>query len=266
MAFKCVICGKNPGLLGSMLDNKNGWLCNDCFKAAGGMKTWMYVKKAPVGEIRERIELNKGGQVQSGTTGTQTDVFIPTRTVAEYIHVDEKNKKVRFPQVTTKNALNNLLGKESEIIYDFSDILSFELIENDNSVTSGGLGSAIVGGALFGAAGAVTGAVVGPKKTVGVCKNMRIKVTLKNASKPMVMIDFVQSPVKTNTSQYEKAQENAHNVLSLLQIICNSQEKNTSGATPSSNADEIMKYKELLDAGAITQEEYEAKKKQLLGL
>lgn len=31
-------------------------------------------------------------------------------------------------------------------------------------------------------------------------------------------------------------------------------------------ADEIAKFKELLDAGAITQEEYEAKKKQILGL
>jgi hypothetical protein len=35
--------------------------------------------------------------------------------------------------------------------------------------------------------------------------------------------------------------------------------------TPSS-ADEIKKFKELLDGGAITQEEYDAKKKQLLGL
>ena len=34
----------------------------------------------------------------------------------------------------------------------------------------------------------------------------------------------------------------------------------------SSVADEIMKYKQLLDAGAITQEEYDAKKKQLLNL
>ena len=34
----------------------------------------------------------------------------------------------------------------------------------------------------------------------------------------------------------------------------------------SSVADEIMKYKQLLDAGAIAQEEYDAKKKQLLNL
>lgn len=34
----------------------------------------------------------------------------------------------------------------------------------------------------------------------------------------------------------------------------------------STNADEIKKYKELLDSGTITQEEFDAKKKQLLGL
>lgn len=34
----------------------------------------------------------------------------------------------------------------------------------------------------------------------------------------------------------------------------------------SSNADELLKWKKLKDEGAITEEEYEAKKKQLLGL
>lgn len=33
-----------------------------------------------------------------------------------------------------------------------------------------------------------------------------------------------------------------------------------------SNADEMKKYKELLDSGVISQEEFDAKKKQLLGL
>ncbi|MBR4858114.1 MAG: SHOCT domain-containing protein [Clostridia bacterium] len=32
------------------------------------------------------------------------------------------------------------------------------------------------------------------------------------------------------------------------------------------NADELKKYKDLLDSGAISQEEFEAKKKELLGL
>lgn len=37
-------------------------------------------------------------------------------------------------------------------------------------------------------------------------------------------------------------------------------------APVSSNADEILKFKQLLDLGAISQEEYDVKKKQLLGL
>lgn len=43
-------------------------------------------------------------------------------------------------------------------------------------------------------------------------------------------------------------------------------EKMSEPTTSVSAADEIAKYKSLLDSGAITSEEFEAKKKQLLGL
>ena len=48
-------------------------------------------------------------------------------------------------------------------------------------------------------------------------------------------------------------------------IIDNAPLKPVQDTTPSS-ADELKKYHELAESGAITQEEYEAKKKQLLGL
>lgn len=48
---------------------------------------------------------------------------------------------------------------------------------------------------------------------------------------------------------------------------CNNTKSAATASQPSpSTADEIAKYKKLLDAGAITQAEYDAKKKQLLGL
>ncbi len=37
-------------------------------------------------------------------------------------------------------------------------------------------------------------------------------------------------------------------------------------SAPTSDADEILKFKSLLDSGIITQDEFEAKKKQLLGV
>ncbi|WP_051217013.1 SHOCT domain-containing protein [Butyrivibrio fibrisolvens] len=41
---------------------------------------------------------------------------------------------------------------------------------------------------------------------------------------------------------------------------------NATGYSQYSSADELKKYKELLDSGAITEDEYDIKKKQILGL
>lgn len=60
-----------------------------------------------------------------------------------------------------------------------------------------------------------------------------------------------------------------HNEISNLLIQRQNQQTPVATFTqeiPLSNADEIKKYKELLDMGVITQDEFDAKKKQLLGL
>ena len=45
-----------------------------------------------------------------------------------------------------------------------------------------------------------------------------------------------------------------------------SEKDDTNGRTDTDIANELKKYKELLDSGVITQEEYDKKRKQLLGL
>ena len=56
----------------------------------------------------------------------------------------------------------------------------------------------------------------------------------------------------------------------LTSLIKTKEEKNTESTTiitqSSSNAEELSKFKKLLDDGIITQEEFDAKKKQLLGI
>lgn len=56
----------------------------------------------------------------------------------------------------------------------------------------------------------------------------------------------------------------------IVQFIENKREElkssNNNSGSSYSEADELKKFKELLDSGAITQEEYDAKKKQILGL
>ena len=71
-----------------------------------------------------------------------------------------------------------------------------------------------------------------------------------------------------NKAAYQNAQE----ILSLLQLICSQRETdNPIGSTNTpvqdvSAADEIRKFKALMEEGIITEEEFLAKKKQLLGL
>ena len=51
-----------------------------------------------------------------------------------------------------------------------------------------------------------------------------------------------------------------------INTLCTSKNINTIPQEQPQTADELKKYKELLDSGIITQEEFDAKKKQLLGL
>ena len=54
--------------------------------------------------------------------------------------------------------------------------------------------------------------------------------------------------------------------MSLLNVICMQEGSNDNLQPQASSADEILKFKALLDRGIITEEEFSAKKKQLLGL
>ena len=62
---------------------------------------------------------------------------------------------------------------------------------------------------------------------------------------------------------------NAEEISNVINELIRNRHTNRGATTivnSSSNADELAKYKGLLDAGVITQEEFDAKKKQLLGL
>lgn len=133
----------------------------------------------------------------------------------------------------------------------------------------GGLGKAAVGGALFGGVGAVVGGSTGSKKTKQVCEKLNIKITLKNMNNPIQYIHLINSPTKKDSMIYKSIYSTAQECLASLQVMCDSVQANApveSNVSGLSQADELLKFKQLLDSGVITQEEFDAKKKQLLGL
>ncbi|MDL0397548.1 SHOCT domain-containing protein, partial [Clostridioides difficile] len=149
----------------------------------------------------------------------------------------------------------------------FDDILEFELLEDGETIVKGGLGRAITGGVLFGGTGAVVGGITGKKTSRKVVEIFKIKITVKDINNPIEYINLINSKVKTNSSIYQKAFSDAQEILSILSIITKyNVMEDKKKSISSSTADEILKYKNLLDMEAITQEEFDAKKKELLNL
>ena len=189
--------------------------------------------------------------------------FTPTREVGNYFAIDENARlwaigKGMFPSL--KNA----------VPYSYDDIVDFELLEDGSSIIKGSVGSAIVGAALFGGVGAVVGSATGKKKIKQTCTNLMVKITVNNMTAPVEYIKLISSTTSKNSMIYRGAYQDAQQIISLLQLICSqrkdAKEVNSVLVQQASGADELSKYKALLDDGIITEEEFQAKKKQLLGL
>ncbi|MEB2281083.1 SHOCT domain-containing protein [Lysinibacillus xylanilyticus] len=251
----CGVCEQEVGLNRFRIAEKK-WVCNSCFKDANLKKIGANEKsitKMTVEDIKNAIIAQKVNKIE-------LDNFNPTKSIGSFIEFDDVNKKFLI--------LSAILRKRNKAtVYNYSDIVDFELLEDGESVSSGGLGRALVGGALFGGTGAIVGGVTGPKKSKSICSSLKLKITLNNINNPAVYVTFIESDFKKSGMIYKTVYKQAQECLSVLQLICNQQQPTvaaTSDQQSVSAADEILKYKNLLDIGAITQEEFDEKKSELL--
>ena len=103
--------------------------------------------------------------------------------------------------------------------HPFDDLLSYELIEDDSIVTSGGVGQALIGGAIFGGFGAVAGGITAKRVQKKKVESLMIKTTLNSFDHPCILIPLITRPTKTNSKEYQNAFNDAHNILSVLDVI-----------------------------------------------
>lgn len=103
--------------------------------------------------------------------------------------------------------------------YSFEDLVSYELIVNNQTVVSGGVGQALVAGAMFGPIGAVAGGIVSKRKSTSKILNMTVRVTSNDFNKPVIFIDLIRKPVKNTSKEYKEAVENAQRIMGALDII-----------------------------------------------
>ena len=267
MAKTCMVCNakidfsNDPGYV-----SPEGDVCISCVRQYGLYgTTFRLAGQKPrdwtASQIEERV-----GLVKSQLAAIESRPW--TYKIGNMARFDDVAKRALFCRRHT----GFLLPDESEELR-YDQIVAFEILENGDSIISGNAGKAVVGALLFGVAGAVVGASAKRKKR-DVCTSLLVKLVVKDYASPDFYISLITAETNKQSQAYANAYGIAQKIASKLQLII---DENNSARTPSLPASddlhsgvdpvqEIRRYKELYDDGIITQEEFEAKKKQLLGI
>lgn len=185
-----------------------------------------------------------------------------------------------------------VLNKNYRVI-DFKDVLSYSINkkEHNDSKTQTKRKHALTRaavGTLLGPVGTVAGALTSKKETTTISKDFvdHLGVVIHLNDGTMFEITYFNSTLKADNSLVRESIDKVNELATILEAgIANAKkqphapqietsepavEQSTPSTPKSSPAtdplDEIKKLKGLLDMGAITQEEFDAKKKQLLNL
>ena len=185
---------------------------------------------------------------KSPQNNNQTKISFSSVQKVSVIQIDEENRKFRIKGAIAVNGKKTgLIGGAAKGIlamstfgmsvaaekaigigkkkvgskewYEFDDLLSYELLEDDAVVTSGGVGQALIGGFAFGGAGMIAGGLTGKRVQKKRVESICIKVTINDFSCPCVIIPIVTKPIKTNSKEYQNAFNEAHKILSVLDVI-----------------------------------------------
>lgn len=198
----CALCGDPVKSMGA-IKIAEGVLCKGCGRKAGYFSR-SRAKNKTLNDVRADIEAVK-------IAVARQEAFQPTRTVGKHLAIDEHKQQWQI--------LDGVTGKiKMSQVRDFSEIVSYELLEDGETLAKGGLGRALVGGVLFGGVGAVVGGVTG-KKSKNVINSMQIKITVRDMSQPTEYIRLISSKTKHNSFTHRLAQETAQEILSLLELM-----------------------------------------------
>lgn len=163
---------------------------------------------------------------------------------------------------------------ESELdrIIKFEDIVECKIIENSNVVESGGVGRAIVGGALAGGVGAIVGS--NTRKSKNIVSNLSVRIVTNEIDNPLYNVALITYNIDINKTLYANfykiAMQFANNVYATIQAIINennkskTQKEDIQEQNNTTGLEQLEKLAQLKEKGIITQEEFEESKRKIL--
>ena len=166
-----------------------------------------------------------------------------------------------------------ILSKSRTILeYAFDSLVDYELYEDGRSIIkSTAENTAFADTLLYGKAGAAAAATA-PKEVHEYCSDVHITLVINDMKRPQIIIPLISMETLKTSVEYRFAIETAKKITAMCAVIKanqTSKETKEEKAEKTDSADqyeEISKIFELKEKGIITEEEFNMKKKQLLGL
>ncbi len=237
MANICPVCGGKLGLL-NREKSADGLICSGCSN--------FFFSKLGIRAAKQPTDALAAYWVtleQRRKTFKETDSIYDGDSL--FVSIDKINRLFFFGHRGG--------DKGQRMIYGFDEVSGYESDADDVMVTQsvGGIGRAVVGAAIAGPVGAIVGASTAKSET------------RKGRSKENVSIRF-ELPLGEQVLPVQKYPGGITEFLK--ECVSGRQKASASTGASGSVADELLKFKQLLDLGAITEEEYNAKKARLLDL
>ena len=163
--------------------------------------------------ITGREQKKKGRAIASTSLDLESKGFVISKQVfapgnVASLLIDNTNNKWAIVNSRTSNV----------DAMDYADLIEYELLEDDERLVKGRVGSAIVGGMLFGGIGALAGASR-KKKIKSICNSMSVRIIVNNLDNPQYVIPIISSQTKTDSIIYQSAMSIAQEFTSLLALI-----------------------------------------------
>ena len=170
-------------------------------------------------------------------------------------------------------------GTISQQIINYKDILSVELFEDGETITStvrsSQIGGMLIGGIALGGLGAVIGGLSGKTKTSGTVRKIILRLVINDTNNPLHEVHFLNSEteITKKDSRYQEVMQKARHWNSLIEVLIKRADmedkenaaNNVVQISQSSIADEIKKLAELRNAGILNDAEFQQQKEKLLG-
>lgn len=254
------------GGTGHIVTAEGDWICTKHFKSLGFkgfLDAGRYARKITNAQVKEiQVKGYNGPEYMQGA-GQSASIsaeakFDPDYKVGAYLSADTNAQIIR---ITTSS-----LSMKPNLAFAYSDLVSFHVVEDGNTVSkNNGVGRAVGGGLIFGPVGALVGAMTKKTTTKSFVTDLHIDLTLQNHAKVSYRLPMLTSKTKPGFI-LDAARKSATEIAAFLETV---QAQNTAAQMQPTNnpsaAEQLREIKQLLDDG-IRQADFDAKKQQLLEL